>query len=99
MLTKYRENLEENGEVYLRIKARPGASKTMVKGALVAEDDRDENGQNETIKIDVAAPAENNRANQALIKFLSQEFGVPVAQVKVLSGAGDRYKLVKVTRP
>ena len=88
MLEKYQQNLIKIGEIYLRIKVRPGASQTAVKEVLV----------DETIKIDVAAPAQNNRANNALRQFLAKEFGVDREQIKMLSGAGDRLKLIKIIK-
>jgi hypothetical protein len=88
MLEKYQKNLIKTGETYLRVKARPGASQTAVKEVLV----------DETIKIDVAAPAVNNRANIALLQFLAKEFGVAKNKVRMLSGAGDRLKLIKIIK-
>ena len=88
MLTSYIEKLANNKEVYLRIKVLPGAGKsdfldTMADG---------------TIKIAVAAAPEKGKANQELIKFLAEELGVRRYQVEIISGAGDRTKLVKVSR-
>jgi hypothetical protein len=88
MLEKYQKTLEKMGEIYLRIKVRPGAGDNAVKDILA----------DETVKVDIAAPAENNRANQALIKFFSREFSVPPANINILSGAGDRLKLLKIVK-
>lgn len=91
MLTKYVEKFATETEIYLRIKARPGAASTEVKGILESED-------GETIKIDVAAAPEQGKANVELIKYLSTWFQVPKANVSIVSGAGDKIKLVKITR-
>jgi len=88
MLEKYRQILIAKGEVYLRLKARPGAPKTELKAIM----------DDETIKVDIAAPAENGRANEALIVWLAQELDVSKNNVKVISGAGDRLKLVKIIK-
>jgi len=88
MLEKYRQILIAKGEVYLRLKARPGAPKTQLKAIM----------DDETIKVDIAAPAENGRANEALIVWLAQELDVSKNNVKVISGAGDRLKLVKIIK-
>ncbi len=88
MLEKYQQTLTDKGEVYLRIKARPGAPKTEFKAVM----------DDETIKIDVAAAPENGRANEELISFLAKELGVGKKDVKVLSGAADRLKLIKIIK-
>lgn len=88
MLKKYQQILTDKGEVYIRIKVRPGASKTGFKAIM----------DDETIKIDVAAVPENGRANEELIGFLAQELGVDKNNVKILSGAADHLKLVKIIK-
>lgn len=88
MLTLYIEKLANNKEIYLRIKVLPSAGKS---GFLEAMADG-------TIKIAVAAAPEKGKANQELIKFLAEELGVRRYQIEIISGAGDRTKLVKVSR-
>ena len=88
MLNKYQNQLKKEKELYLRIKVRPGAAKTVVKEIM--DDD--------TVKIDIAAPPVKNKANQELIKFLAREFELSKNNVKIISGAGERVKLIKVNR-
>ena len=88
MLEKYRQILMAQGEVYLRLKARPGAPQTEFKAIM----------DDETIKVDIAAPAEAGRANEALISWLAQELDVNRNSVRVISGAGERLKLVKIIK-
>lgn len=90
MLDEIQKKLAEKAEIYLRIRVRPNASRTAVTGVAVAE-------EGQTVKIDVAAPPEKGKANQELIKFLAKEFGVDKNEVKIISGAGERIKLLKVT--
>lgn len=75
-------------EIYLRVKARPNAPETRVKEIM----------SDETVKIDLAAVPKKGKANKALIKFLSQEFDIDENNVKIISGAGDRVKLVKIIK-
>lgn len=51
------------------------------------------------IKIRVAARAVGNAANQRLIAFLAEEFGVPSARVTLVSGKGGRKKRLAIERP
>lgn len=91
MLDAYVKKLAEQGDVYLKIKARPGAAITEVRGVLVGEDE-------EVIKIDIAQPPENGKANEELIRFLALVFQVKRQDVKVISGAGDKLKLVRISK-
>ena len=86
MLVKFKELFFEKGEVYLRVKARPNAAKTCVKEIMA----------DETIKIDLAATPVKGKANQELIKFLARQFAAAASNIKVISGAGERVKLVKI---
>jgi len=88
MLAKYIENLANNKEVYLRVKVLPGAGKTDFLNIM---DDG-------TIKVAVAAQPEKGKANQELINFLAVALGVRKYQVKIISGATERLKLIKVSR-
>jgi len=91
ILLKLKNELLDKREVYLRIKVRPSSAKTEIKDILV-----DKNG--ETIKINIAAPPEKGKANQELVKFLASEFAVLKNNVRILSGAQDRIKLIKITK-
>lgn len=78
----------EKRDIYLRVKVRPNAAETRVKEIMA----------DETVKIDLAAVPKKNKANKALIKFLAQEFDRNENNVKIISGAGERVKLVKITQ-
>jgi len=91
MLSQSLKRFNQDGEIYLRVKVRPGASATIVKQVMADSD-------GEIIKIDTAAPAVRGKANQKLIKFLAEEFAVDKNNIKIISGAGDRLKLVKIIK-
>ena len=90
MLEKSINQYKETGETYLRVKARPGAASTEVKGVLESDD-------GETYKIDVAAAPENGKANDELIKYLATAFQTKRANIDIISGAGDKIKLIKIS--
>ena len=91
MISNYKD-IEIKGEVYLRVKVHPGAKRNEFKGML-------KDGVNgETLKIDIAAVAEKGKANAELIKFLAKEFLVRKENVKIISGASDRVKLIKIKK-
>jgi len=69
----------------LSLRVSPGARKSAVVGRY-----------GERWKIRVAAPAESGRANEALIELLAKTFGVARSQIRVVTGAGARDKIVEV---
>lgn len=86
MLSNLKIEFERNSEVYIRVKIHPGASSDKVREQMM----------DGTVKIDIAAAPEKGKANQALISFLSREFGVSREQVRILGGHSDRIKLIKI---
>ena len=88
MIDKFIKKLNKNPELYLRLKINPGSAKNEIKDVM----------EDETIKINVSAPAEKGKANKELIKFLSKQFRVDKNNIKIISGAGDRLKLVKIIK-
>lgn len=87
MLTDLRHRLVADGKIDIVTRVRPHASVTIIKSIL---DDG-------SIKVDLAAPAEENKANIELVRFLAETFGVAVASVSILSGATSRVKLVRIS--
>lgn len=76
-----------NGEVVtLTLHIQPGAKRTDVAGL-----------HGEALKIRLAAPPIEGRANEALLKFIAESFGVPVRQVELKQGGQSRHKVVAVT--
>lgn len=80
--------LENKGEAYLAIKVIPGSAKTEFR-EMMADD---------TYKIAIAAAPEKGKANTELIKFLAKELKVLKSRLVIISGAGERTKLVKITK-
>jgi uncharacterized protein (TIGR00251 family) len=78
----------KNEDVYLRIKVCPGSRLTEFKEKMA----------DETYKINIAAPAEKGKANQSLLKFLAVNLKIPKNKILIISGAGDRVKLIKISK-
>ncbi|HSQ38994.1 MAG TPA: DUF167 domain-containing protein [Anaerolineales bacterium] len=49
-----------------------------------------------TVKIHITAPAHDGKANEELIKFLSEILGAPKTHIEILAGASGRDKLITV---
>jgi|APDOM4702015248_1054824.scaffolds.fasta_scaffold281814_2 hypothetical protein len=50
-----------------------------------------------TLKIRLTAPPVDGAANEALVLFLADAFGVPRSQVEILSGLTARRKVVRIS--
>ena len=74
------------GGAYLKIRVAPGAKSTTVKG-LYGEG---------AIKLSVAAPPVDGKANTEVERYLATLLGVKRSQIGVVKGASSRDKLVLV---
>jgi uncharacterized protein len=74
------------GGAYLKIRVSPGAKSTAVNG-LYGED---------AIRLSVAAPPIDGRANAEAERYLATLIGVERSRVAVVKGASSRDKLVLV---
>jgi len=88
MLTTLINELAETGKCSFYVRARPGASRSEIRS--VHED--------ESLKIDLAAPPEGGKANEALVTLLAKEFAVPKSAIEIISGKTARMKLVRIIR-
>jgi hypothetical protein len=76
----------------LRVYAQPGASSTEVV-RIQGE------GSGARVKIRLAAPAVDGKANAALRAFLAAAFGVPLRCVTLVRGETGRGKTVRIAAP
>lgn len=53
----------------------------------------------ERLKVRIAAPPVDGKANKALVKFLAKQFGVPGTRVELVSGESSRQKTVAIIEP
>lgn len=86
MIEALKSQLAAKGSIDLIVRVRPSAAKTQLKGFL-------EDG---SMKVDIAAPAEDGRGNDGLARLLAEMFEVDVSFVKILSGKTSRMKLVRI---
>ena len=74
-----------DGRLTLTLHIQPGAKKTEVAG---------EHG--DALKIRLAAPPVDGKANAALLAFIAERLGVPKSAVTLKSGQTSRRKVVEV---
>lgn len=76
-----------NGDILtLTLHIQPGAKHTDIAGL-----------HGEALKIRLAAPPIEGRANEALLKYIAESFGVPLRQVELKQGGQSRHKVVAIT--
>ena len=78
-------DLDTSGDLLVSVHAQPGAGRSQVVGLY-----------GDALKIRVAAPPTQNRANDALAALLADTFGVKAAAVELVSGATNRKKRFRV---
>jgi uncharacterized protein len=69
----------------IAIHAQPGAKKTAIAGT-----------HGEALKIRLAAPPVEGKANQALLRFIAERLGLRVNQVVIVRGETSREKTLRV---
>jgi uncharacterized protein len=77
--------LATDGTVLLHLHVQPKASKSRIVGL-----------HDSCLKLTVAAPPVEGKANKEVVKFLAAVLGVPARDVTVKSGIQARRKLVAV---
>jgi uncharacterized protein (TIGR00251 family) len=82
MMSWYRR---ENDGVVLVLHVQPGAKRTEVAGL-----------HGEALKIRLAAPPIEGRANEALLRFIADHFKVPLRSVELKQGGQSRHKRIAV---
>ena len=70
----------------LTLHVQPGARKSGIAGC-----------HGDALKIRIAAPAVDNKANAALIGFLSEVLVIPKSAIAIRHGATGRRKVVEIT--
>lgn len=76
---------EKNGDLLLKIHIQPNASKTRVIGL-----------HGDRLKIGIAAPPVDGKANAEIVRFIAKVFHLPKRQLKIKTGLSSRQKTVLV---
>ncbi|WP_292968242.1 DUF167 domain-containing protein [Nitrosomonas sp.] len=72
----------------MKLYIQPGARQTKVADIREGE-----------LKIKLAAPPVDGKANSALIVFLARRFNVPLKYVSLRHGTQSRHKVVEICQP
>ncbi len=77
--------LAADGRITLTLHIQPGAKKTEVAGL-----------HGEALKIRLAAPPVDGKANEALLKFVAETLRLPKSAVSLKSGQSSRHKVLEI---
>ena len=83
---------EDGSALILALHVQPGAKRTAVDGTHGE-------GAHQRLKVRLAAPPVDGKANAELLRFLSDAFGVPLRNVGLVRGETSRQKVVRVDGP
>ncbi|WP_377323412.1 DUF167 domain-containing protein [Pimelobacter simplex] len=75
----------------LAVRVQPGASRTGTAGPAGPAGDE--------LKVRLASPPVDGRANDELVRWLAKELGVPRSAVTLVRGQQSRSKVVRVAVP
>jgi uncharacterized protein (TIGR00251 family) len=79
---------EDGDSVVLSLHVQPGAKRTAIDGTY-----------GEALKVRLAAPPVDGKANGELRRYLAEMFGVPLAAVTLVRGETSRQKTVRIASP
>jgi uncharacterized protein (TIGR00251 family) len=77
-----------DGRITLTLHIQPGAKKTEFAGL-----------HGDALKIRLAAPPVDGKANEALVKFVAETLGIARSEVTIKSGHTSRRKVVEIDDP
>lgn len=72
-------------DIKIKVKIVPGSSKNKIIGAY-----------NNTLKISIAAPPVEGKANKKCIAYLAKYFDVAKSKIEIISGQTGKNKLIKI---
>ena len=73
------------GGCLLPVRVHPGAKRDAITGV-----------HDGALKVSLAAPAVDGRANQALIAFIARRLGLLRSRIEILRGANSRSKTIRI---
>ena len=75
-----------DGLLTLTLHVQPGAKRTAVVGL-----------HGDALKLKLAAPPVEGKANEALLRYIAGRFGVPLRNVELKQGGQSRHKVVAIS--
>lgn len=77
--------IEKPNEIILSIHAQPGAKRSNIVGLY-----------GDKLKIAIATPPVDGKANKALIAYIAKILEIPKSKLKIISGESSREKRIRI---
>lgn len=77
--------MADKGEARITVRVQSNARQNQVVGL-----------ENDVLRVRIAAPPVDGRANQELVRFLSQALGVPRSDIAIERGLASKTKLLAI---
>ena len=74
-----------NGNLMLTLYIQPGAKSSAVVGL-----------HGDALKIKLASPPIDGKANKALLQFIAAKFDIPLRKIKLIRGEKSRHKTIEI---
>lgn len=78
---------QQDSSILLSVYIQPNASETAIIGL-----------HDSKLKIKIATPPTDGKANKTLCRFIAEQFSVPMKNVTILKGESSRTKVLKIVR-
>ncbi len=75
----------KDGDIILKIKVIPNSPKNCIKGFV-----------GDRLKVKINALPEDNKANNELVNYLAELFGVKKSNIKIINGLKSREKTISI---
>jgi len=82
------EIVDGQDAIVLTLHVQPGAARTEVAGQ-----------HGDALKVRLAAPPVDGKANAELLRYLASAFGVPLRHLTLVRGESSRRKVVRIAQP
>ena len=79
------ELIEKGGAVSFKVRVQPRASRTEIAGEHA-----------EAIRLRIAAPPVDGKANEECRRFLARLLGISASSVEIVSGNSSRDKIIRI---
>jgi len=86
--TDLTDQLAKLGQITFPVKIIPKSEGNAIVGMMT----------NGALKIRIKAPADKNKANEELVRFLAEDFETTKDKVEIISGKTDPHKLVRLKK-
>lgn len=89
MFKRIKAELNKKGEIFLSVKAKPGAGRQAIKEVVLKDGEW-------VLRVNLSSRAEAGKANRELLKLLEKELGGSAMKIKIVRGEKARNKLLKI---